>query len=275
MLKKVKDILAEITAEELELKRGTGYDFSLIEKTISAFANHKGGYILFGVDDNSNIIGLSDRSLHDISKRIELILKSMTAVCETFLDEIENKTVLVLYVHRNEQNYAVRASDGKAYQRIHDRNIPITKDANQLLENDNDPIMCFVAMSFREQEYPRLVDFYDAMQRAAKRCSYHLKVEKNDDKPFNGDVVERIHQKIKNSQFVLADYTLNSSNVYYEEGYAKGLGLEVIQTCENTTDLAFDINHNNTYTYANAHQLEEQLVESFNDVCGRIIAKLK
>ena len=136
----------------------------------------------------------------------------------------------------------------------------------------NRQLKCFVAMSFREQEYPRLVDFYDAMKRAANRCAYKLKIWKNDEDPFNGDAVKHIHQNIKNCDFMLADYTKNSSNVYYEEGFAAGLGKEIIQTCENTTDLAFDINHNNTYTYSNAHQLEEQLVDSFNEICRRLLS---
>mgnify|MGYP002626182535 CR=1 FL=1 len=268
------DVLARMIFERRDSNMELATVISpVVEKTISAFANTKGGYLIFGIDDERHVLGLTDRQVQDYSQRLMALCQVMNVSYELYPTNLEMKMVLVLRIFKNKYRFQVRTSDGKAYIRVgrFSKLSNVEKEYNADQGKDRQ-LKCFVAMSFREQEYPRLVDYYDAIQRAAERCAYKLKVLKNDEKPFNGDAVAKIKDNIGKCDFMLADYTLNSSNVYYEEGYADGLGKEIIQTCENTTDIAFDINHNNTYTYSNAHQLEEQLVDSFNEICQRILS---
>ena len=63
------------------------------------------------------------------------------------------------------------------------------------------------------------------------------------------------------SRFVVADYTGQRNNVYFEAGFALGLGLTVIQTCraDEAADLHFDIRHLNTLKWKSHAELAEGL----------------
>lgn len=63
----------------------------------------------------------------------------------------------------------------------------------------------------------------------------------------NEKIDDEIIAQIRKSRFVLADFTGHRGGVYYEAGYAKGLGLEVIWTCreDQLDDLHFDIRQYN------------------------------
>ena len=267
----VKDLIKKGQSSRIEFQKNA---ISLdIEDTVSAFANTDGGYIIFGVDDEGVVVGIPFTQLKKSIDQLKAISHSMSVESEIYTVEIDEKFLIIYSIQKNYIGFNIRTSNGLSYLRAGDKNIVDFKDTRPRKKKGQKQFICFVAMSFREQEYPRLVDYYDAMKRAVERCNYNIKVEKNDEDPFNGDAVNRILEKIKNCHFMIADYTLNSSNVYYEEGYAAGKDKEIIQTVENGTDIAFDINHNNTYTYANAHQLEEQLVLSFNEICKRLNSK--
>ena len=73
----IKDLIGETTEYEkkvaLEIKKPKSWC-----KTISAFANGKGGKLIFGVDDNDNIVGLTNmkKDSEDISEIIKTHLFS-------------------------------------------------------------------------------------------------------------------------------------------------------------------------------------------------------
>ncbi len=66
-----------------------------------------------------------------------------------------------------------------------------------------------------------------------------------DEKDFDNDVVDEILTDIRRSRFVVADFTGKRSGVYFEAGFAQGLGIPVIRTClyDECEDLHFDVNH--------------------------------
>lgn len=67
---------------------------------------------------------------------------------------------------------------------------------------------------------------------------------------FNGATNDQIIAEIRRSAFVVADLTGHPGNVYYEAGFAHGLGRSVIFTCrkDEIKDLRFDVRQ-----YLNAH----------------------
>lgn len=77
----------------------------------------------------------------------------------------------------------------------------------------------------------------------------------------NDDIVDRVIAEINESRFVVADLTGSRNGVYFEAGYAKGLGLPVIWTCR--TDWAdkchFDVEHQNQIRWDTSEELRGKL----------------
>ena len=60
-----------------------------------------------------------------------------------------------------------------------------------------------------------------------------------------GGITDEIMAEIRQSRFVIADYTGQKNGVYFEAGFALKLGLTVIPTCrtDEVGKLHFDIKH--------------------------------
>jgi hypothetical protein len=69
-----------------------------------------------------------------------------------------------------------------------------------------------------------------------------------DDKDYGGGITDEIMAEIRRSRFVVADYIGQRHNVYFEAGFALGLGLPVIPTCraDENDKPEVDIRHLNT-----------------------------
>jgi len=94
-----------------------------------------------------------------------------------------------------------------------------------------------------------------------------------DAEPHSDRIDVKIISEIKNSRFVVADVTEQKHGVYFEAGYALGLGLPVIW-CVRKTDLDkvhFDTRQYNHIVWESTDDLENQL---FNFICA-IIGKGK
>lgn len=94
---------------------------------------------------------------------------------------------------------------------------------------------CFVAMSFDE----KLNFLYeDYISKAIEDAGY--KPFRVDDNPKNDYIDQEIMIQIRRSRFMVADFTQNKNGVYFEAGYARGLGIPVIWTCKEKEDPHFD-----------------------------------
>jgi hypothetical protein len=130
----------------------------------------------------------------------------------------------------------------------------------------------FIAMAFS----PDLAIVKDVIERAIRHAGYQpLRV---DDDHYTGGVVDRIKALIRRSKFVVADFTLNRGGVYFEAGFAEGLGLQVINLCRDTTlhssdpavRLHFDVAHTImlTWTDGQLENFEKRLVARIEAVFG-------
>ena len=79
----------------------------------------------------------------------------------------------------------------------------------------------FIAMSMR-QEDPRLDDVLDAIKDAAGRCG--IRAERIDEPESNERITDRILESIRKAEYVVADLSDARPNVFYEAGYAQGIG---------------------------------------------------
>jgi nucleoside 2-deoxyribosyltransferase len=124
----------------------------------------------------------------------------------------------------------------------------------------------FVAMWFDpevEQVFP------DAIKPAIEACGY--KAVKIDIEEFNDGIVDRVIAEINESRFLVADLTAHRNGVYFEAGYAKGLGLEVIWACreDHARDTHFDAKHLNQIRWKTLEQLKERLENRIRATIGK------
>ena len=91
-----------------------------------------------------------------------------------------------------------------------------------------------------------------------------------DDKDYVGGISDEIMAEIRRSRFVVADYTGQRNGVYFEAGFAAGLGLTVIPTCrdDEVERLHFDIKHLNTLAWKTPAELAEGLNRRIRAVVG-------
>lgn len=115
---------------------------------------------------------------------------------------------------------------------------------------------CFVAMWFD----PSLENaFKNGFKKAIRESGYKpLRIDK---KEYNESIYAEIVTEIRQSKLVVADFTGNREGVYFEAGFAMGLGIPVIYTCKEDwfEKIHFDVKPYNYIIWKNPKDLKEQL----------------
>ena len=130
-------------------------------------------------------------------------------------------------------------------------------------------------MSFRNEEEPALVDYFEAMQRAKEATKLPIDLVRIDLVEGDYEISQKIMDEIDKSDVVLADFTLSPANVYFELGYARGRKRRIIQTARKGTTLEFDARNWRTIFYKNATELEKALKPALNDAYAEVIKESK
>jgi nucleoside 2-deoxyribosyltransferase len=112
---------------------------------------------------------------------------------------------------------------------------------------------CFVAMWFSDDLKKIYEEVISVGIIEAGYTPYRV-----DRREHNEKIDDEIIAQIKQSKFLLADFTGNRGGVYYEAGFAKGLNIEVIWSCrdDHLEDLHFDIRQYNCIVWSE-NDLEE------------------
>jgi hypothetical protein len=124
------------------------------------------------------------------------------------------------------------------------------------LSRGGEPGRCFVAMWFDDEMDDTFTNGIEPGVRGAGYSAYRDK-----HKPTNDGVVDRLLSEIRRAQFVVAEFTGHRNNVYYEAGFAQGIGRTVIRCChkDHIKDLAFDTRHFHHISWETPADLAEQL----------------
>lgn len=75
-------------------------------------------------------------------------------------------------------------------------------------------------------------------------------------------IIDEIRELIEESEFLIIDLSMENPNVYYELGYADGVGNEgkdILLLAKEGTVLKFDIQHRRVNFYQDAYDLQEKL----------------
>lgn len=140
-------------------------------------------------------------------------------------------------------------------------NIPqLAEDVLALCENLVIPNSVFIVMPFKK-EFDDLYKVYKTVCNDfgfdAVRTDKVISLEK---------ILPRILNGIRHSAFVIADVTETSPNVFYEIGFAEGLGRPIIATAKVGTKLPFDIADTPVTFWDNLDDLKAILEPMINEV---------
>lgn len=154
------------------------------------------------------------------------------------------------------------------------------------LETNPDSAQCFVAMWFD----PSMNEArYEGIIPAIESAGYNPVII--DQEEFIGKIDDKIIAEIKRSRFVVADFTHRKADirdgkcyeteeghrrlgarggVYYEAGFAEGIGLNVIPTCRSDmiNDVHFDTRQLNHIVWSDVDELRERLENRILRVIG-------
>lgn len=106
-------------------------------------------------------------------------------------------------------------------------------------QGDFEEGLVFVIMPFRGQD---MTDAYTAIKDECKKLK--LRAKRVDENSGSGLIIREITDLIERSEFIVCDLTNERPNVYYELGYAHGVGneaMDILLIAKEGTVLHFDI----------------------------------
>ena len=223
--KDVRILIEEGEGFEVEFKRRVSAP-EKIARTLIAFANTRGGHMLFGVGDDGSIIGVESEK-----SEVDLIHEAGTVYClpeirpEIEIVPFSGKDVIVAYVEESEDkpHYFSGNSDGrtqngdqtKVFIRVKDKTVMASKEVVKILRDERpDAPPLRLAIGDRER---RLFQYLEQHERITAREFCDL-VNISDRRAMRILVslvragVLRIHTMEKTDYFTLAyDVTKESS----------------------------------------------------------------
>lgn len=114
----------------------------------------------------------------------------------------------------------------------------------------------FVAIPIDDGD-PQLADVLDSIKEGARRCGIHA--ERVDEPESNERITDRILESIRKAEYVIVDLTNSRPNVFYEAGYAQGLGKTPIYVARQGTQLEFDLKDYPVIFFPNMKELKDRL----------------
>ncbi|MDO8588534.1 MAG: hypothetical protein Q7T82_16020 [Armatimonadota bacterium] len=130
----------------------------------------------------------------------------------------------------------------------------------------------FVAACFHDDLKPVVKTIRDVVSG----LGYNPKVVTD---PHTNLIDLEIYERIRESRFIVADLTCNRQSVYYEVGFAHGLGIDVVLACqhdhfEDKSDdskwVHFDLNHRSVLVWKDYDELAKMLRQHIWQVFGRV-----
>ena len=268
----IRTLLAQGETDRVEFKLRPPVSDRDLSRLLTSFANSHGGVIVFGVDDSGYPVGLDrrdiQRTIHNVRQISESLFPQQEGYprisLEIYRISAERRLLLVNVPESPESVKPIRLADGSVSLRSGTHSVirtPVTESSNPATSR-RDPFKIFVSMSFREEEEPALVDYYEAMQRAAKAVGVPYEMSRIDKEPGDYEIVPEVEKRIRESDLVIADFTMERPNVYYEAGIARGAEIYTIRCARKDTEMHFDVAARKVILYANATQLEVSLKEA-------------
>lgn len=183
---------------------------------------------------------------------------------EEWVTYLENKGFIELDIQAN----AIRKTIGDGQRFVNHistvNSIKLTVTGWEFVRNMNsrwNSKNVFIAMAFTDNERLKVSsEVRDVIKTALDSEGWKALIV--DEIDHNDGIMDKVIASIHQSRFVIAELTYQKTGVYYEAGYAKGRGLQVIHIV-NKKDLEFchfDVKHLNLVIWENSEELTEKLI---------------
>jgi hypothetical protein len=228
-------------------------------------AHEKGQTIRF---DFSNLTSIAESHRVSISERVENTLMYVAKKCahpghvvsvEASTDYpivgATDESELIQYLSYLEEEGLIKPYEGGLLSLT----IPGWRKAEPRLVGGGTRGKCFVAMWFD----PCMQEAYDAGVATGIRDAGYTPF-RVDNPPTNKGISDTILAQIRQAEFVVADFTGQRQSVYFEAGFARGLGREVIWCCreDEVGNLHFDTKHLGHVAWQTPADLRAKLADS-------------
>lgn len=132
----------------------------------------------------------------------------------------------------------------------------------KLMEQGDLSNKCFVAMSFD----PKMKEVRKSIKKTIKKNNFEPIIIDEQLIDSSQTINDAIISAIKECKFCIADFTQQKDGVYFESGFAVGLGKPVIYTCHKDwfEQSHFDTNHFPHIIYKSQEELIEKLNNKIN-----------
>jgi hypothetical protein len=110
-------------------------------------------------------------------------------------------------------------------------------------------------------------DVLDAIKETCNRCG--LTAERVDEAQTNERITDRILESIRKAEYIIVDLTESRPNVFYEAGYAQGIGKVPIYIAKKGTELEFDLKDYPVIFFDSYRKLKENLEERLRGLADR------
>lgn len=114
----------------------------------------------------------------------------------------------------------------------------------------------FIAMPMDPEDHA-LVDVLEAVKEAAKKCGVHA--ERIDEPQSNERITDRILESVQRAEYVIVDLTKSKPNVFFEAGYAHGIGKIPIYFARYGTKIEFDLKDYPVIFFMNFMELKKSI----------------
>ena len=249
--------------KEFEFSRGNKYFLKDLEKQ-SISHSTKPDDILNVFSDKSRFTGPFSLIVITIFEMYSCLILDIDELNEWIYHLYEKGLVLAEtndFKIAMENNYSVSALENK---------FQITPQGWSYLESKNNMLnknKVFIAMSFGIAERE---DIEKAIRQSCEANSFVASTV--DKEHYQGGISDKIISLINQAAFIICDFTENKHGVYYEAGYAEGLGKTVIHTVkkDEVGSLHFDTRHLNHITWDNPLDLEEKLKNRIGSLFNKV-----
>lgn len=128
----------------------------------------------------------------------------------------------------------------------------------ELGEPNQDSKNIFVAFNFQD-ELTRVFSTY--VKDAIEELGFTCVIVNQESTSHDEKITDAIIAKLKSSRIVIADFTNHSSNVYFEAGFAMGMKIPVIWTCQSGHEFAFDTGQYPHLTWNDGEELKQKIID--------------